>query len=93
LILSLAADEHCYANRINQEDAHIASCLRDQGLATFSQPLDVTRIYDDPASNAGWAHEYTNDTLFIHRLKKDDMFLNACYHFMKSDKKYFEIHI
>jgi hypothetical protein len=87
LIKSLAADEHCYSTKVNAEDAHIAYCLRKQGLVKFSQPLDIMRIYDDPSSKAEWSHEYTKNTLMIHRLKKDSIFLGACNYFMKNGKK------
>jgi hypothetical protein len=86
LIKRLSIDRYCYIHKKDlHEDALIASCLTNQGLVNLSQPLNVTRIYDDPRSNAPWAHDYINDTLFIHQLKNDDSFLKACYHFMKME--------
>ncbi|KAJ3199984.1 hypothetical protein HK099_002863 [Clydaea vesicula] len=65
---------------IGQEDGLVPSWIGEKAVNTISEDLEY---YDSPKSNEDWAKNYTDGTLLIHRLKRDDWFLNASTHFLK----------
>ena len=76
----IATNIACHDKKVGQEDSVIANCLYrgkklERGLL---YPTQVDSIYDEPEAKASWSHSYTNNTLFIHRLKRTDWFLKAC---------------
>nr|KAJ3421057.1 hypothetical protein HK105_004605 [Polyrhizophydium stewartii] len=72
--------------RIGQEDASFATLLYRLKLIEHWTTDKAEAFYDSPQSKEGWAHPYTDNTILIHRLKRDDWFLETADHFMPRDK-------
>ncbi|KAJ3037676.1 hypothetical protein HDV00_001398 [Rhizophlyctis rosea] len=81
LALYCGLDPQPAAHKIGQEDALLASWLRNANRIKNYVSEDF-EIYDDPHAKKGWSHEYTEGTILIHRLKDEGLFLNAARHFL-----------
>ncbi|TPX31246.1 hypothetical protein SmJEL517_g05386 [Synchytrium microbalum] len=80
----ISQDSYPKEHMSGQEDANLSGWLRDKDkVQNFWSIEEPDRFYDEPDSKEGWAiHNYSNNTIIIHRLKRTDWFLKASRHFL-----------
>lgn len=77
----VGTDEAPAKKTIGQEDSVFRSWIYENKKVVKAISEDK-EFYDEPSSKEGWAHEYTNGTILIHRLKRDEWFIKAAAHFL-----------
>ena len=79
----ISKDLYPKQNAIGQEDAVLSNWLRHNNkIENFWSMEEEDQFYDEPESQEGWAHNYSANTIMIHRLKRTDWFLKASRHFL-----------
>lgn len=86
LVRWIGADEYPQSHQKGFEDQLVAEWLRHSGKMVHFVS-DDENLYDSPDYEAGWAQNYTKETLIVHQLKQDDWFLRTAKHFLRPLKR------